>query len=128
MTEDYFEKTKGFGVLSTADDKGLVNSAVFSRPHIMEDGTYGFIMPERLTWANIEVNPNASFLFREEVSGYKGVRLQLKKARVIDDADVIEPYRRRTYSAADENRMKPLHLVCFELGRELPLIGQGSDS
>jgi hypothetical protein len=37
--KDYFENTKGLGVLSTADNHGKVNSAIYSRPHVMEDGS-----------------------------------------------------------------------------------------
>ena len=36
---DYFENKNGLGVLATADVEGKVNTAVYARPHIMEDGT-----------------------------------------------------------------------------------------
>lgn len=32
--DDYFENTNGVGVLSTADDKGKVNAAIYGRPHL----------------------------------------------------------------------------------------------
>jgi hypothetical protein len=35
----YFEDKKGIGVLSTASAGGKVNSAIYSRPHVMEDGS-----------------------------------------------------------------------------------------
>ena len=53
--EAYFEEKKGFGVLSTADAEGRVNAAVYSRPHVMDDGTVAFIMWDRLTHSNISV-------------------------------------------------------------------------
>ena len=47
--QEYFEKVWGLGVLYTADVNGRVNSAVYSMPHIMEDGSLAFIMRDRLT-------------------------------------------------------------------------------
>jgi hypothetical protein len=32
---EYFEKTKGRGVIATADSKGKVASAVYGRPHFI---------------------------------------------------------------------------------------------
>ena len=77
----YFEETKGLGVLSTADADGRVNAAVYARPYVMEDGSLAFIMRDRLSHHNLESNPHAAFLFREEGPGYKGVRLHLTKTR-----------------------------------------------
>jgi hypothetical protein len=37
--KEYFEQTHGRGVLATADSDGKVDAAVYSRPHILEDGT-----------------------------------------------------------------------------------------
>ena len=52
--KDYFTVTDGVGILSTADQKGVVDAALYSKPHCMEDGTLAFIMRDRLTHANIE--------------------------------------------------------------------------
>ncbi len=30
---DYFDNTKGYGVLATADSSGKVDAAVYARPH-----------------------------------------------------------------------------------------------
>ncbi len=32
--KEYFENNEGFGVLSTADEEGRVDSAVYAKPHI----------------------------------------------------------------------------------------------
>ena len=34
--KEYFKKKKGFGVLSTADEKGVVNSAPYASPHVID--------------------------------------------------------------------------------------------
>ena len=45
--KEYFESAKGVGILATADSKGHVDVAVYSRPHFMEDGSLAFIMRDR---------------------------------------------------------------------------------
>ncbi|MEJ5376360.1 MAG: pyridoxamine 5'-phosphate oxidase family protein [bacterium] len=117
--KDYFEKTTGIGVLATADAQGNVDAAIFSRPHVMDDGTVAFIMPERLTHHNLESNPNAAYLFVENGPGWKGVRLFLKKLRDEKDSELLKSLKRRRYEGDEEGR----HLVFFEVKKVLPLIG-----
>ena len=121
--KDYFEKTRGLGVLSTADKNGKVNAAVYARPHILEDGSLAFIMRDRLTHHNLQSNPNAAFLFREDSAGYKGVRLHLTKTlEESGTARVKELCRRcRIEDKPDAVRF----LVAFKIEKELPLIGAG---
>ncbi len=68
--KDYFEKTSGKGLLATAGRTGEVDIAIYSRPHVMEDGTLAFGMTDRLTHANLGENPYAVYAFNEK--GYKG--------------------------------------------------------
>jgi len=119
----YFETNNGIGVLSTADAKGTVNSAVYSRPHIMDDGTVAFIMANRLSHKNLESNPHASYLFVEQGRGYQGKRFSLTKVREEADTPLLESLRRRRYSPGEEKSMKPLYLVFFKIDQELPLVG-----
>ena len=79
--KEYFESTKGSGVLATADSGGEVDAAIYSRPHFVEEGTLAFIMRDRLTHHNLQSNPHATFLFMEDGQGYNGKRLFLKKVR-----------------------------------------------
>ena len=76
---EYFDKAEGVGVLATADAAGKVNVAMYSRPHFLapgDDETVAFIMADRLSYANVQVNPHASYLFIEEGEGYVGTRLR----------------------------------------------------
>ena len=120
--KDYFENTKGLGVLSTADNYGKVNSAIYSRPHVMEDGSLAFIMRDRLTHRNSESNPNAVYLFREDGPGYNGKRLYLTKIREEQDTNLIDSLSRRSYPS-DQNRRESRFLVYFNLEKERPLVG-----
>jgi len=120
--KDYFENTKGLGVLSTADNDGKVNSAIYSRPHVMEDGSLAFIMRDRLTHRNSESNPNAVYLFREDGPGYNGKRLYLTKIREEQDSNLIDSLSRRSYPS-DQDRRESRFLVYFNLEKERPLVG-----
>lgn len=122
---DYFEKTQGLGVLSTADAEGKVNAAVYSRPHVMEDSTLAFIMPDRLTHHNLSSNPHAAYLFRENVPGYKGKRLYLTKVREETDPQLIESLRRKFYPPEIDEKVGPKSVVFFKVDKELPLVGTG---
>jgi len=116
---EYFEKTKGTGVFGTADASGQVNLAVYARPHVQDDRNVAFIMTERRAYANLQQNPHASYLFKEEGEGYAGVRLLLKKTREENNPDRIKELMRRSYAKAD---VGDLHLVHFAVEEILPLI------
>ena len=120
---EYFENTGGTGVLSTSSRDGRVDSALYSRPHVMEDNSFAFIMHDRLTDSNIRENPYAVYLFIEEGSGSRGKRLYLKKLKEESDPELIASLRRRTYP--EEKKEDTLYLVYFTLERELPLVGAG---
>jgi len=119
----YFEDTRGLGVLSTADDHGRVNAAVYARPHVMEDGSLAFIMRDRLTHLNLQSNAQAAYLFREEGGGYKGVRLHMTKTFEESGTDRVKDFCRR---CKIDNKPDAIRfLVMFKIDRELPLIGAG---
>ena len=122
----YFENQGGLGVLATSDDKGNVDAAVYRKPHMMEDGTIAFIMADRLTHHNLQSNPHAAYLFREDGAGYKGVRLFLTKLREEKDSDLLYAIRSKRYASKKEEG-KPRFLVFFKVDKELPLIGPGEE-
>lgn len=122
----YFEQTKGLGILSTAHKDGQVDAAVYSRPHFMEDGTLAFIMRDRLTHHNLQTNPHAVYLFKEEGNGYKGKRLFLTKVKEEKESERLYELRRRSYPPGQDRR-ESKYLVFFNLDKILPLIGPGRD-
>jgi hypothetical protein len=118
--QEYFETAKGLGVLATADSKGKVDAAIYSRPHFLEEGTMTFIMRDRLTHHNLQSNPSATFLFIEEGTGYHGKRLFLNKVREENNPELIKKIKRRALTNDNEALA---FLVYFTLEKELPLIG-----
>ena len=121
----YFEGAKGLGVLATADDQGRVDVAVYAIPHIMDDTTIAFIMPDRLTHHNLQSNAYAVYLFKEEGPGYKGVRIFLRKLREEQDTELLRAIRRKEYAAEKGAEEASRYLVFFTVEKTLALIGAG---
>jgi hypothetical protein len=123
--KEYFDSVNGTGVLSTADSTGKVDTAIYSVPHIFDDGTLAFLMRERLTHLNLQSNPYAAFLFIENVSGHRGVRLFLKKVKEETDSALIAKMTRRNLTTEEDKQKGPKFLVYFTVEKILPLIGGG---
>ncbi len=122
---EYFENAKGVGVLSTADENGRVNAAIYGRPHFIDEKTIAFIASDRLTHANLKTNPSAVYLFKENGS-YEGKRLYLVMTHEEKDSPLIEVLRRKKrkeYESPDKKESK--FLVYFKVKKVLPLIGSG---
>jgi hypothetical protein len=121
---DYFDNAKGYGVLATADSSGKVNAAVYARPHFFDENTVAFIMRERLTHANLETNPHATYLFIQAGQGYSGKRLHLTKLREEANDELVQSICRRCdYSMFAEHLTR--HVVFFNIDKVMPLIGSG---
>jgi len=122
---EYFENAKGVGVLSTADENGRVNAAIYGRPHFIDEKTIAFIASDRLTHANLKKNPSAVYLFKENGS-FGGKRLYLVMTHEEKDSPLIEVLRRKKrkeYESTDKKESK--FLVYFKVKKVLPLIGSG---
>ena len=78
---EYFDRKRGLGVLSTADGDGKVDAYIYARPYFIQDGTLAFIMRDPLSHHKLQSNPYATYLFKEEGTGYSGKRLFLTRAR-----------------------------------------------
>lgn len=119
--KDYFETTKGMGVLSTADDQGQVNAAIYARPHVLEDGNLAFVMRDRLSHHNLQSNPKAAYLFLEEGPGYKGLRFHMTKVQEESGTKRVKEICRRC--RIDDKPDTVRFMVTFTVDKELPLIG-----
>jgi hypothetical protein len=121
--KEYFENNHGVGILSTADPDGKPNLAIYSRPHVIEDGSIAFIMLERLTHSNMQKNPHAAYLFIEAADQggkMKGVRLYLTRLREEKNSEQLHSLRRVKYSG-DADKIR--YLVFFKITKVLPLVG-----
>jgi len=120
---EYLVGKKGIKILSTADSAGMVGTAVYSMPKIMDDGTLAFIMRERLAYENLKSNPHAAFMFIEEGGGYNGIRLFLTKTGEDDNPELIASMTRRHLTPEEDKKKGPKHIVYFKIDKILPLVG-----
>jgi hypothetical protein len=119
---DYFQDVKGMGVLATSDSDGNVDIAIYSRPYIIDEKTIAFSMLERLSYANVQSNPKAAYLFAEKGEGYTGTRLYLTKTGEEKDPERIKEIKKqhsKTYNPDETHK----HLVYFTVDKIRPLVG-----
>lgn len=124
--KEYFQNSSGTGILSTADGAGVVNAAIYSKPHVLDEQTVAFVMRQRLTHHNLQTNPCAAYLFLEDAPGHQGLRLHLRKVKEDADPAIIEPFRMRRLSPEEEQKKGPTYLVTFSVVKVLPLTGSGT--
>ena len=119
---DYFQDVKGMGVLATSDSDGNVDIAIYARPYIIDEKTIAFSMLDRLSYANVQSNPKAAYLFAEKGEGYAGMRLYLTKTGEEKDPERIKEIKKqhsKTYNPDETQK----HLVYFTVDKIRPLVG-----
>lgn len=119
----YLENTPGRGVLATAANDGRVDAAIYSVPHVLDDGVVAFLMRDRLSHRNIQENQHATFIFMEDGPGSRGVRLFLNKIKEETDPAAIKNLRRRELTPEEDQARGVTFLVSFAVEKILPLIG-----
>jgi len=82
-------QNQGLGVMATAAADGSVNTAVYARPHVVDESTLVWGMTEGRTFRNISQNPRASFLFKAATHGFSGVRLALELIRTEEAGEML---------------------------------------
>lgn len=120
---DYFNEKSGFGILSTSNNEGEVNSAVYAKPHVIDGNTIAFIMRDRLTHKNILVNPQAHYMFIEHNHGFHGIRLSVTMREESQDQERISALSRRPSSSDSADAEVERFLVIFTVNKALMLVG-----
>lgn len=124
---EYFEHVDGIGILSTSDADGNIDSAIYARPHVVDENTVDFIMGDRRSHDNVTSNPHAAYLFVERnegegAGGYNGLRLYLTKTGEETDPKRIDAVRRRSRKGEDMAGKKTF-LVRFKVDEARRLVG-----
>lgn len=120
---EYFENETGTGVLATADSEGIVDVAIYARPHVIDEETVAFIMSARRSHKNLETNPHAAYLFKTDGSGHEGKRLYLTKTGEDRNMDLINRLRRRKRAMTPGRADDTASCVYFRINEIRPLIG-----
>ncbi len=124
--KEYFDRTKGKGILATADSQGNVDAAPYAKPFFIEEDTVAFIMADRMSHRNLNSNSHAAYLFLEDKNSFKGKRLFLTKIREEKNAERIDELRRsRNYASQGRIYDEDSYLVYFSVDKVTPLIGRG---
>ncbi len=121
--KQYFETTAGLGILATADSDGHVDVAVYSRPHVIDNQTIALIMADSISHNNLQSNPNAAYLFKEDGAGYRGTRLYIEKISDEKNSPLIDDMRRKKKSVEADDEVKDRFLVHFRITGTRPLTG-----
>ncbi|WP_319587064.1 pyridoxamine 5'-phosphate oxidase family protein [uncultured Desulfobulbus sp.] len=121
----YFTTTQGTGILATASASGEITTAVYAKPHFQDDSSVAMIMRERMTYAHLQTNGHACYLFLEQGPRVKGIRLFLQKIDESDDAELLRSLTRRHFNPEEDRAKRPKHLVRFQVVKVLPVIGDG---
>ena len=79
----------GVAVMATASADGSVNTAIYARPHVIDETTMVWGMTDGRTYRNITQNKNAAFLFKTSTHGFSGVRLALKLIKTEEDGEML---------------------------------------
>lgn len=96
MNLDELFSRDGLGVMATAGADGSVNTAVYARPHVIDDSTLVWGMTDGRTFGNISRNSRASYLFKASGPGFQGVRLALALIRTEEEGEMLTLIRQRT--------------------------------
>ncbi len=123
MTHAEHLEPGGMGVMATAGVDGAVNTAVYSRPHVTDDGMAAWGMTEGRTYRNVKGNPNASFLYIFPGGGYRGVRLTLRRKEIQESGNILEMIRAQTRESSGEVAATAVKYVTFfEILEQRPLV------
>lgn len=113
----------GIGIMATADRQGLVNAAVYARPHVIDATTLVWGMTDRRTFHNVAENPHAAYLFKLSVPGFRGVRLGLERIRVENEGEMLTIIKRNTDAIVGPGAGSAVtHAVWFRVTETRPLI------
>jgi hypothetical protein len=112
---EYFETIEGTGILATSNSDGNVDLAIYSRPYVIEENKIAFSMLERTSYANVQSNPKAAYMFIEKGQGYKGKRLYLKKSGEETDPQRIEEIKSQRMKRHESTTESARHFVYFSV-------------
>lgn len=116
-------KSGGTGVIATANGKGIINTAIFSTPHVIDEDTVAWGITDGRTLANVRENPKAAFLYRNPGEGYDGARLTLELKDIEESGEMLEKIKARTAKIVGAQAAAFVrHVVYFKVTEMRPLI------
>ena len=113
----------GLGVMSTSSSDGRVNSAVYARPHVIDETTLVWGMTDKRTHQNLTRNRHAAYLFKTSGLGFSGVRLGLELIKTEEEGDLLATIKANTDEIVGPGAGAAVnHTVWFKVVEVRPLI------
>jgi hypothetical protein len=113
----------GRGVIATADIEGVVNTAIYATPHIIDEDTLAWGMTDGRTYGNLRSNPHAAYLYMAPSRGSSGWRLTLELKEFKDDGELLEKIRENTAKLVSSQAGEAVkHVAYFKVVEVRPLI------
>ena len=113
----------GLGVMSTSSSDGKVNSAVYARPHVIDENTLVWGMTDKRTYQNLTRNRHAAYLFKTSSPGFSGVRLGLELIKTEEEGDLLMTIKANTDEVVGSGAGAAVtHAVWFRVAEVRPLI------
>lgn len=128
---DYFNRQPRLGVISTSGKDGLVDSAVYGSPQMIDEKTVLVAFGRGRTFADLLENPNAVFMILEPGSGildWKGIRVYMRMKEHFDSGPRLDEYKSQMAKIVGEQAAGMIAvLATFDVTEVRPLIdfGQG---
>lgn len=113
----------GRGVIATADAAGVVNTAVYAVPHVIDEDSLAWGMTQGRTHNNLLINPNASYLYLAPSRGGSGWRLTLQLKEIRDQGELLNQIRQHTASIVSPQAGEAVRYVAyFKVSEIRPLV------
>jgi len=123
MTLSDVFQNDGIGIMATAGADGSVNTAIYARPHVIDEATFVWGMTDGRSFRNVSKNPHASYLFKQSGPGFSGVRLRLELIRTEEGGDMLASIQNNTNKVVGPGAGKAVtHAVWFRVVEVRPLI------
>lgn len=126
---DYFNKTERIGTLSTANKDGIVDTAVFGSPRMIDAKTVVMGLGMNRTLKNLKQNSYAVFMIMEPgkaVADWKGLRVYLKVTALATSGELLETFKANISRLVGKEAADMVQAtVTFEVLEIRPLIDMG---
>jgi hypothetical protein len=126
---EYFNRSDRIGMLSTADKEGMVDTAVFGSPRMIDAKTVVMGLGKNRTLENLRQNPHAVFMIIEPgktVMDWKGIRVYMQVRDLATSGELLETFKAEMAKIVGREAADMVHAtVTFEVQELRPLIDMG---
>jgi hypothetical protein len=127
---ELFNKRPRIGTLSTANQRGEVNVAVFGSPQMIDENTVVMGMGRNRSFNNLQENPHAVFIVMEPgdtLMDWKGARVYLEALDVETGGGFYEQIKENIAKAAGKAAGDMIHAaIRFKIAEIRPIVDVGS--